>query len=496
MTIRNRIPPAAPRTAPKSVTFASHNGHGKSSKQGLSQCLKIGIASILIVALIVVEVSLFLEDSETGIGSLRSSSRSLAAVPFNGYGSRKKTTKCAKESKKLFYVEGDNKINQPPTRALRIQGWKKTDHPEEAHVIWTYVATSWWFDMLLPHQRYNHIPNHNLWNEKDSFISYMLDYALLSGKELAAVPETYRLDEEEGIVRFKKRLFEEGGLDTPWVLKKPNVNQGRGITMLGPRTPELKNVFETVKAEEHEQNYIIQKYICNEMTIDKRKFDFRVFWIVASLDPLIVMYHDGYLRIGNSEYTEGNFTNTQSHLTTHTGLASEGKGTWEQFSKYVADVNQQQRLGFKDPIGHVRKQVMQVLGEMTAAFKDVTFNANNITAENGFGFYGADFIIDLDLDVYFIEPQHGCGLDEDHQFRVEMHNAIFTEMISATEEIWDRQEAGLPLRNGDLRNHGDYEIVYNNGWMYEYEGYKRSKNKKSCSTKQSRLNLPGIAQAV
>jgi hypothetical protein len=252
--------------------------------------------------------------------------------------------------------------------------------------------------------------------------------------------------------------------------------------MLGPQSKDLEAVFDTVEKDKGTQNYIIQRYICNEMTINNKKFDFRIFWVVASLDPLIIMYHDGYLRIGNSEYNEGDFSSTTAHLTTHTGLSAEGKGTWDNFIDYVdeAKKNNKKLKKIKDPILHVKNQVKQVLGEMGAAFKEATFNADKISSENGFGFYGADFIIDWDLDVFFIEPQHGCGLDEDHQFRVDMHNSLFSEMIDATEEIWERQERGLPTDNSNLENLGGYETVYNDGWMFEYDGYSRSKDKKGC----------------
>lgn len=446
------------------------------------------LISVLGVAVVIRENGLENTATEQGVHNSRSLHRNNKQPPYRSTigGGIRKMEKCPEEFKKTFFVDGRSKINQPPARALRMQGWRKTDYYEEAQVIWTYAAKTSWFNELQPWQRYNHIPNYKSWNQKDSFVTHMMNYSATTGKEIVALPETYRLDEEVGLAQFKRRLFEEGALDSPWVLKKPNVNQGKGIKMLGPGTEELKNVFDLVKKEAGKQNYIIQKYVCNEMTINNRKFDFRVFWIVASLDPVIVMYHDGYLRIGNSDYSEGDFSNTQAHLTTHTGLAEEGKGTWDQFADYVAEVNNKENLNIQDPISHVRNQVKQVLGEMAAAFKDVTFNANTISSENGFGFYGADFIIDLDLDVYFIEPQHGCGLDEDFQFRVDMHNALFTQMIAATEEIWERQEQGLTLDNKSLINHGDYEIVYNDGWMYDYEGYQRSKNKRGCELAQTK----------
>jgi len=409
------------------------------------------------------------------------------------YGVGRKVTPCPERFKKTFWMES-KKINQAVARAIRMKGWTRTDNPEEAQVIWTYVSTHSWYTTLKPWQRYNHIPNYKLWNQKDSFVTYMLNYQLSSGRPLSAVPETYRLDEDVELKKFQHRLYKEGGMDIPWVLKKPNVNQGKGITMLGPQSKELKHVFDVVEEEKDEQNYIIQRYVCNEMTFgSNRKFDFRIFWIVASLDPLVLMYHDGYVRVGNAEYNENDWSSTKAHLTTHTGMAAEGKGTWDDFADLVRDAAQrggkslQKRLKGIDPIDHVRNQVKQVLGEMAAAFKEDTFNAEKISSENGFGFYGADFIIDWDLDVFFIEPQHGCGLDEDHQFRVDMHNALFSEMIEATEEVWERQEQGIGLQN--LQNTGGYEVVYNDGWMYDYEGYTRDEesNKKGCQIKTRAL---------
>lgn len=144
---------------------------------------------------------------------------------------------------------------------------------------------------------------------------------------------------------------------------------------------------------------------------------------VASLDPLVVMYQDGYVRIGNSEYTEESFDNTVGHLTTHTGLGEEGKATFSQFEQHLWDhykASPHLHGKIRDPVKHVRNQFKDSLAEMVDAFKDISFGAGlkELSAENGFGFYGADFILDNDLDVWLIEPQKGCGMDEDYDVSV------------------------------------------------------------------------------
>ena len=48
---------------------------------------------------------------------------------------------------------------------------------------------------------------------------------------------------------------------------------------------------------------IAQTYITNPLLLDlDNKFDFRIYMLVASTNPLIVYYHDGFLRASLSEY--------------------------------------------------------------------------------------------------------------------------------------------------------------------------------------------------
>jgi 5-formaminoimidazole-4-carboxamide-1-beta-D-ribofuranosyl 5'-monophosphate synthetase len=87
---------------------------------------------------------------------------------------------------------------------------------------------------------------------------------------------------EKEAKQFQKRLFEQGGINQPWVLKIPNVNKGKGVFMLAPNSEELKHVMKRVERDKQDHNYIIQQYICNEMTWQRRKFDVRFFWLVSS----------------------------------------------------------------------------------------------------------------------------------------------------------------------------------------------------------------------
>jgi hypothetical protein len=60
------------------------------------------------------------------------------------------------------------------------------------------------------------------------------------------------------------------------------------------------------------------------------------------------------------------------------------------------------------------------LSELVAAFKELSFSPgpDENTSEHGLCFYGADFALENDLDVWLIlfESQKRCGMDEDYHF--------------------------------------------------------------------------------
>ena len=60
---------------------------------------------------------------------------------------------------------------------------------------------------------------------------------------------------------------------------------------------------------------IMQRYVCGELAYQKRKFDLRIYYLIASTDPLVVYYHDGSLRVALATYNDKSFGSTSQHLT-------------------------------------------------------------------------------------------------------------------------------------------------------------------------------------
>jgi hypothetical protein len=89
---------------------------------------------------------------------------------------------------------------------------------------------------------------------------------------------------------------------------------------------EIRNNEYQATEEISTSTYIVQAFICNELTwFGKRKFDFRMYWMIPSVDPLIVLYTDGFARVGNADYDETDFSDTTKHLTTMTFIDTEMK---------------------------------------------------------------------------------------------------------------------------------------------------------------------------
>jgi len=64
------------------------------------------------------------------------------------------------------------------------------------------------------------------------------------------------------------------------------------------------------------QEYIIQRYIKNPLLLQGRKSEFRLYWLIACLDPLLVLlYREGMVRLNSQPFQLGNFEKTLIHVT-------------------------------------------------------------------------------------------------------------------------------------------------------------------------------------
>jgi tubulin polyglutamylase TTLL4 len=94
-----------------------------------------------------------------------------------------------------------------------------------------------------------------------------------------------------------------------WIVKPVASSCGQGIkVMTGQQAAALPK----------RKKAVVQRYLAKPYLIDGRKFDLRIYVLVAGVDPLRVYIHDeGLTRISTAKYTTKNLTNSFAHLTNY-----------------------------------------------------------------------------------------------------------------------------------------------------------------------------------
>jgi hypothetical protein len=121
------------------------------------------------------------------------------------------------------------------------------------------------------------------------------------------------------------------------------------------------------------------------------------------MDPLIVMYQDGYVRYG---YRESDMAKT-----TKDRLES----TLSEFEEMVllpfVKKDSQLRRYIQNPLNHIQNQMKDAVATFVDTFKDQAFQVGNpLGAEDGFEYYAMDFILDDNLDVWMVKAYNETKL--------------------------------------------------------------------------------------
>lgn len=306
-----------------------------------------------------------------------------------------------------------------------------------------------------------------------------------------------------------------GGMNEPWVVKLSATDNGIGIAIVGPHSDRLQLLRDTLqrttnasdymtilreaivlKRQEHDsrepsevqkarwrsitQNdqIIVQRYVCHELDYQTHKFDLRIYFLVASTDPLVVYYHDGSLRVALAAYNDQSFGDTSQHLTNigrnlaidncTASFADWQKALHEYVTSpagaHLPDVVK------RDPLGHVRNQIKAALADLVAAARHKAFagyRGTYTTMQNGFALMGGDFIVDRDLHVWMTECQSSPGLGHATSTRQALYAALLPSAADIVAEVMDKQAAGLPLF--PMQHTGQYQLIYTDDFHYKYD---------------------------
>lgn len=149
---------------------------------------------------------------------------------------------------------------------------------------------------------FNKMPGMNEVAQKNTMGKILNDYRRYFKGEFDFVPETFLFPEEEA--RFKAHFKKHKGV---YIAKPSTGGGGDGIRLISSLA-DLPNANNLSHKE-----FVLQKYIDDPLLIDNKKFDLRLYVLVASLDPLVFYLNDeGLARFCTQEYQQPDCKNIRN----------------------------------------------------------------------------------------------------------------------------------------------------------------------------------------
>ena len=240
------------------------------------------------------------------------------------------------------------------------------------------------------------------------------------------MPQTFRLPQEK--LQLKK--FWETNIKTLMISKPSEASGGDGIKIF-TNYDNLINSFNVTNSEEH----VAQVYLANPLLIENRKFDLRLYCLIASLNPLIIyLNHDGLARFCTENYDlEKKFTTNDlyKHLTNYC-LNKNSKN-------YVCGENEQQiDESSKRPFSSIWKyleknegfnklKLLKEIDEIAVKTVKAYLPFLNINSKiKQFQIIGLDIMIDDDYKPWLLEVNENPSLQINHEQQKEEDSVKFS----------------------------------------------------------------------
>jgi len=307
-------------------------------------------------------------------------------------------------------------------------------------------------------QMYNHIPGHGVLKRKDLNVNSVDSYALryqdrpqCFNKKMF-FPYSYRLYKKDECLAFFKEI------NSPAYFKREKTEPIQYIIKLGYGAHRANGVFLFDKVMRNKmsllygpqgqtcgkytQSVIAQTYITNPLLLDmNNKFDFRIYMLIASTNPTIVYYHDGFLRVSLHSYNKFS-TDRSTHLTnthlakkvfekaqnqkinnmTEQELRDYQMWTFERLEKYLLDSGKIKdtnwTANYLRPL--FKKAFIHIVRMSEHAF---------LKESNVFEMFGLDFMLDDQLNLWFIECNSSPQLIGTNEYKTKFLVKMLTDMF-------------------------------------------------------------------
>jgi hypothetical protein len=317
-------------------------------------------------------------------------------------------------------------------------------------------------------QFYNHIPGNDHLTSKDEIVDQVREYgAYYEGREECFnpwkfLPYTLNMKNRAHCLELVEHLKADKQ-SINWIRKiSRNSHNAEGVDIVSEEVADeiLRAVKDGELCGQAHEKYIVQQYIADPLLVYKRKFDFRVYMVILSMDPFIVLYHDGFLRVSLYSY-DSDSSDTMAHVT-NTQLAKnmlEAKNAtaaeWEEtmqsqmwtfptFERYMVEEGLVKPGWLEDFLRPVMKEKMLHLSRMHFP----TF----LPHPRVFEIFGIDFLFDSSLNLWFLEANRSPAMQATTKEKGEIQSKMIQEMTDLV----------LALHYGDfdeVLETSNYELV-------------------------------------
>ena len=301
---------------------------------------------------------------------------------------------------------------------LKFPNLELTKDPKEADIIWLNANI---FDIIESNGKIFKNDGKNVFINQFPFESIVTMKSILSNliqsnlglNNILGLSYDMRTELAEIIGNFYYN--EDRGYENTWILKP--INMSRSMDML--ITNNLKEIIRAVETGPK----ICQKYFCNPMLMNNKKFDLRFIIAVKSLLPLELYFYDKmfWIRSANKDYNKESlsFDDYEVHFTVM-NYSKFGMQTIydKDFIKYLKDRNVEW-----DPIYQKLRQ--KVKNVFLLACKDCPQMINYTSR----AIYGLDAMLDNELEPHIIEINYQPDCTRACKFVPEYYNDIFSTLF-------------------------------------------------------------------
>lgn len=310
----------------------------------------------------------------------------------------------------------------------RKMGFHEVNDTEDWVLYWTdcSVALQRVMDMKR-YQKINHFPGMNEICRKDLLARNMTRMLKIFPKEYNIFPKTWCLPADFGDLQ----AFSRQRRNKAYILKPEAGSQGKGIFV----TKNIKDI----KPHEH---MICQLYISKPFLIDGFKFDFRIYVLITSCDPLrIFVFKDGLTRFATCKYndpTTSNTNNVYMHLTNYA------------INKHSDDFVRDDEAGSKRRISTVNRYLAVNGYNVEKLWQDIddviiktVISAHNVLRHNYrtcfpshtntsacFEILGLDILVDKKLKPMILEVNHSPSFNTDSPLDKEIKSLLVTDSLA------------------------------------------------------------------